>query len=87
MSDECISPLRRRMIEDMTVRKFTLKTRTTTSGSSRNSRFSSADRLTQLPMRGQDHRPFERVSLCRQRLADSVSMIGQEICFPGLHAR
>ena len=26
MSDECISPLRRRMIEDMTVRKFTLKT-------------------------------------------------------------
>ena len=26
MSDECISPLRRRMIEDMTVRKFALKT-------------------------------------------------------------
>jgi integrase/recombinase XerD len=26
MSDECISPLRRRMIEDMTVRKFTQKT-------------------------------------------------------------
>jgi hypothetical protein len=26
MSDECISPLRRRMIEEMTVRKFTLKT-------------------------------------------------------------
>src|SRR5271163_2925694 len=26
MSDECIRPLRRRMIEDMTVRKFTLKT-------------------------------------------------------------
>ena len=26
MSEECISPLRRRMIEDMTVRKFTLKT-------------------------------------------------------------
>ena len=26
MSDECISPLRRRMIEDMTVRKFTAKT-------------------------------------------------------------
>jgi len=26
MSDECISRLRRRMIEDMTVRKFTLKT-------------------------------------------------------------
>src|SRR5271163_1535735 len=26
MSDECISPLRRRMIEDMTVRKFMLKT-------------------------------------------------------------
>jgi hypothetical protein len=26
MSDECISPLRRRMIEDTTVRKFTLKT-------------------------------------------------------------
>ena len=26
MSDECISPLRRRMIEDMTVRKFTEKT-------------------------------------------------------------
>jgi integrase/recombinase XerD len=26
MNDKCISPLRRRMIEDMTVRKFTLKT-------------------------------------------------------------
>jgi hypothetical protein len=32
MSDECISPLRR-MIEDMTVRKFTLKTQSETSGS------------------------------------------------------
>ena len=26
MTDECISPLRRRMIEDMTVRKFVAKT-------------------------------------------------------------
>ena len=28
MADECISPLRRRMIEDMTVRNFVVKTRT-----------------------------------------------------------
>jgi integrase/recombinase XerD len=28
MTDECISPLRRRMIEDMTVRNFVVKTRT-----------------------------------------------------------
>ena len=28
MTDECISPLRRRMIEDMTVRNFVVKTQT-----------------------------------------------------------
>ncbi len=28
MTDECISPLRRRMIEDMTVRNFVTKTQT-----------------------------------------------------------
>ena len=28
MTDECISPLRRRMIEDMTVRNFVAKTQT-----------------------------------------------------------
>ena len=28
MTDECISPLRRRMIEDMTVRNFAAKTQT-----------------------------------------------------------
>ena len=31
MTDECISPLRRRMIEDMTVRNFVVKTQTDSS--------------------------------------------------------
>jgi hypothetical protein len=46
MTDELISPLRRRMIEDMSLRHFAEKTQNTTSAQSRPSRFSLADRPT-----------------------------------------
>ena len=42
MTDQVISPLRRRMIEDMTIRKFAPKTQHTTCKGSRTSRRSSA---------------------------------------------
>ena len=44
MTDEAMSPLRRRMIEDMTIRKFAPKTQITTCKGSRTSRRSLVDR-------------------------------------------
>ena len=46
MTDEAISPLRRRMIEDMTIRKLGPKVKQATSGPSRISRISLDIRLT-----------------------------------------
>jgi hypothetical protein len=46
MTDEAMSPSRRRMIEDMTIRKFAPKTQHDYAQGSRNSRPSLVDRLT-----------------------------------------
>ena len=46
MTDEAMSPLRRRMIEDMTIRKFALKTNTPMCKESRSSLRSSDDHPT-----------------------------------------
>ena len=51
MTDHVISPLRQRMIEDMTVRKFTAKTQNDYIRVVKNFTIFLADRLTPLPMR------------------------------------
>ena len=51
MTDECISPLRRRMIEDMTIRKFAPKTQHDYVQRSRTSRRFLADRRTRQALR------------------------------------
>ena len=51
MTDEAKSPLRRRMIEDMTIRKFAPKTHMTTCKGSRTSQRFSGDRRIRRPSR------------------------------------
>ena len=54
MTDEAMSPLRRRMIEDMTIRKLAPKTQQGTSAPSRTSLRSSGDRPTRRASRTSD---------------------------------
>ena len=51
MTDKAISPLRQRMIEDMTARHFGRRSRRTTFATSRTSRLSSAARPIPPPAR------------------------------------